>query len=173
MITISDNDSTTKLWDQLGGGRALASYLASIGATDIKPYDGPFWGTSTASARSLAVVLARAAFGNLLGAEHRALFLSLLQGVIPSQRWGISAGAEVDAATVPVVGIKDGWYPAEVGWRVNSLGFIVDGSGQPFYTIAVLTNRQPSWEYGIRTIEGAAQQINSLLLESGWPTVRP
>ena len=173
MITLSDNDSTTELWDQLGGGRGLGSYLASIGATEIKPHDGPSWGTSTASARSLAVVLSRAAFGNLLNAEHRVLFLSLLQNVTPSQRWGISAGAEVDAATVPVVGIKDGWYPADAGWRVNSVGFVVGAGDQPFYTITVLTNYQPSWEYGIRTIEGAAEEVNSVLLGSDRPNVAP
>ena len=27
MITLSDNDSATKLWEQIGGGRGLSSYL--------------------------------------------------------------------------------------------------------------------------------------------------
>jgi beta-lactamase class A len=88
MITLSDNDSATALWDQMGGGRSLSAYLASIGATGITPYDGPFWGTSTASATSLATVLTRAVFGDLLGTEHRTLFL-LSSKVSPP----VSAGA--------------------------------------------------------------------------------
>jgi beta-lactamase class A len=162
MITLSDNDSATALWDQIGGGRGLAAYLSSIGATGIRPYDGPFWGTTTASATSLAVILARAAFGDLLNAEHRSLFLNLLQKVTPSQRWGVSAGAEGEAGTGATVGIKDGWFPADAGWRVNSLGFVFDA--RRAYTLAVLSNAQPSWEYGIETIEGVAAEVNSVLL---------
>ena len=165
MITLSDNDSTTELWDQIGGGRGLSGYLASIGATGIRPYDGPFWGTSMASANALATVLARAAFGDLLNREHRALFLNLLQKVTPDQRWGVSAGAEGDGLG-GIVGIKDGWYPAEAGWRVNSTGFVVSTNAQRLYTLAVLTNGQPSWDYGIETIEGTAGPINRLLLGS-------
>ncbi len=81
MITLSDNDSATRLWDQIQGGPGLANYLSSIGETGVRPYDGPFWGTSTASPTSLATILARAAFGDLLNKDNRALFLNLLEQV--------------------------------------------------------------------------------------------
>jgi hypothetical protein len=161
MITLSDNDSTTKLWDQLGGGRAVAGYLFTIGATGITPYDGPFWGTSTASASSLALIVSRAAFGDLLNAQHRALFLDLLQKVTPSQRWGITAGTESGNSASGIVGLKNGWYPADEGWRINSIGFVVSRDAQQYYSIAVLTNRQPSRMYGIDTIEGAAELVSA------------
>jgi hypothetical protein len=173
MITISDNDSATKLWDQLGGGRGLANYVASVGEAGIKPYDGPFWGTSTASPSSLAKVLARAVFGDLLDSNHRMLFLNLLEKVTPSQRWGITAGLEGEGGVTARIGLKDGWYPAEAGWRVNSVGFVVGTDGQRFYTMAVLTNGQPSWQYGIATIEGVALQVNSTLLDAMQPLIRP
>ncbi|MBI4301262.1 MAG: hypothetical protein HY664_01485 [Chloroflexi bacterium] len=164
MITLSDNDSATKLWDQLRGGRGLAQYLASIGATGFSPYEGPFWGTSRASANSLAILLARAAFGDLLNNEHRALFLTLLQRVTPSQRWGVSAGAQEEGSAGELVGLKNGWYPAETGWRVNSVGFVVSPDDRHYFTIAVLSNAQPSQDYGIATIEGVAERVHSALL---------
>jgi hypothetical protein len=164
MITLSDNDSTTRLWEQLGGGRALAGYLSTIGATGIKPYDGPYWGTSTASANSLALIVARAAFGDLLSTEHRALLLELLQKVTPSQRWGVSAGVEDDEEAEGIVGLKDGWYEAEEGWRVNSIGFVVRNDGQRYYAIAVLTNGQPSRAYGVTTIERVSVAVSESLL---------
>jgi beta-lactamase class A len=173
MITISDNDSATRLWNEIGGGRGLANYIAAIGETGVRPYDGPFWGTSTASPVSLAVILARAVFGDLLNENHRVLLLNLMAKVTASQRWGISAGLEGEGGSRSFVGIKDGWYPAEAGWRVNSIGFVVGPEGRPFYTTAVLTNGQPSFSYGISTIEGAARQINAALLDVKAPVVRP
>lgn len=161
MITISDNDSATKLWDQIGGGGGLRNYLAAVDAQGIRPYIGPFWGTSTASANGLATILARAVFGDLLNKEHRALFLSLIENVVPAQRWGISAGAEGEGTHGDLVGIKNGWYLDDPGWRVNSVGFVVSRDGRLSYAIAVLTNRQPTWPYGIATIEGVAEQVRA------------
>ena len=163
MITLSDNDSATRLWDQIGGGPGLANYPASIGATGISPYDGPYWGTSTASANSLATVVARAAFGDLQNSEHRKLFLNLLESVTPSQRWGISAAAEGEGGSGDLVGLKNGWYPADAGWRVNSVGFVVSNDGLRYYTIAILTNSQANWDYGIATIEGVAERVHSAI----------
>lgn len=160
MITISDNDSATKLWDQIGGGKGLTNYLASIAASGIRPYDGPYWGTSTASALGLAAVLTRAVFGDILNAEHRALLISLMENVISNQWWGVTAGTE---GTSDVVGVKNGWYPDAAGWRVNSLGFVVSSGAQNYYTIAVLTNRQASLRHGIDTIEGVARRVRSSL----------
>jgi hypothetical protein len=165
MITLSDNDSASRLWDQIQGGPGLANYVARIGETGVRPYDGEFWGTSTASPSSLARILARAAFGDLLNTDHRALFLKLLEQVTPSQRWGVTAGLEGEGGRVALVGIKNGWYQADAGWRVNSIAYVVRSDGQRFYTLVVLTNAQPSWAYGVSTIENAAEQVNAALLE--------
>jgi hypothetical protein len=42
---------------------------------------------------------------------------------------------------------------------VNSLGFVVSADGREYYTIAVLTNLQPTWDIGIATIEGVAERV--------------
>ncbi|MBI2862173.1 MAG: hypothetical protein HYX89_05075 [Chloroflexi bacterium] len=164
MITESDNDSATKLWNQVGGGPAINNYLRRIGVSGIAPYNGPYWGTSIASARSISLVFAKLAFGDILDEPSRKLALTLLQRVIPSQRWGVSSAAEGQASHRDAVGLKDGWYPDDAGWRVNSAGFIVPSSGdEPSYTIAVMTNRQPTWNYGKATIGEVASRIHAAL----------
>jgi hypothetical protein len=164
MITESDNDSTTQIWNAIGGGRSVKSYLTRIGVTGIEPYIGPYWGTTTASARATALVLAKLAFGDILDQPSRAFALDLLRRVVPSQRWGVSAGAEGAGSRRDIVALKNGWYPAEEGWRVNSAGVItpMDTNESP-YAIAVMTNRQPSWAYGIATIEGTASRLRAAL----------
>jgi hypothetical protein len=87
-----------------------------------------------------------------------------LQKVTPGQRWGITAGTESGERANAAVGLKNGWYPADSGWRINSIGFIVSRDAQQYYSIAVLTNDQPSRSYGIDTIEGVAREIRASLL---------
>jgi hypothetical protein len=53
------------------------------------------------------------------------------------------------------------------------VGFVVSADRRTYYTIAVLTNGQPSWQYGIGTIEGVAQQVNGLLLSGSHPSLQP
>jgi hypothetical protein len=158
MITESNNDATDALWTDLGGGPGVAACLDSLGVGGITPYNGPYWGTSTASARGMATLIARLAYGDIVNAEHRAAALVMLTSVIPGQRWGVPAGA--DASGEEIVGVKDGWYPDEDGWRVNSIGFISPlASGQEPYAIAVMTNQQATEEYVIETIEGLAEPV--------------
>jgi hypothetical protein len=158
MITQSNNDATDALWSDLGGGPGVAACLERLGVGGITPYNGPYWGTSTASAKGIATLMARLAYGDIVNAEHRAAALGMLVSVIPSQRWGVPAGA--DSSGDEIVGVKDGWYPDDDGWRVNSVGFISPLTfGATPYAIAVMTNRQSTQEYGIATIEGLAEPV--------------
>src|SRR5260370_35652141 len=78
--------------------------------------------------------------------------------VMSSPRWGVPAGA----ATSVKVGVKNGWlpYPVSNNWEINSIGFFK--TAKPFrdYEIAMLTYNNPTMQYGIDTIEGAAQVIH-------------
>jgi beta-lactamase class A len=162
MITYSDNDATDALWYDLGGGPGITTCLQSIGATGITPYMGDYWGTSTASARGIATLMSRIAYGSVVNDVHRAVALEMLTNVIPEQRWGIPAGA--DGTGEEIVGVKDGWYPDDDGWRVNSVGFISPRTpGEQPYAIAVMTNNQATQEYGIETIEGLAAPVYDAL----------
>jgi hypothetical protein len=136
----------------------MTECLAKAGAEGIVPYDGPYWGTSTATAAGMAALMARVTYGDTVNALHRAAALTMLASVVEGQRWGIAAGA--DDATNEIVGIKDGWYPDDDGWRVNSVGYISPLTpGDAPYAIAVLTNYQETQEYGIATIEGVAEPV--------------
>lgn len=159
MITESDNDATSELWERVGRGQAVASYVRGIGAQGFTPDPETSWGVSFVSARAMATVLGRLIAGDILDDASRALALRLLESVIPEQRWGVTAAT----ADGDRVGVKDGWYPGEEGWRVNSAGVVRPNVG-PGYAIAVMTDGRASWQEGIDTIQGIAGPINAALL---------
>src|SRR5439155_296508 len=66
MVTESDNDATSQLWERIGRGQAVSSYLRSVGVSGFTPDPGTSWGASFASARAMAAVL-----GALLPASLR------------------------------------------------------------------------------------------------------
>jgi len=158
MITESDNDATSELWERIGRGSAVSSYLRVIGVAGFTPDAGTAWGASFVSARALASVLGKLLGGDILDAPSRALALRLLDGVVAEQRWGATAGTASDDA----VGVKDGWYPGEEGWRVNSVALVRPRSGAAYAT-AIVTGGRASWREGIETIEGIAAPINAAL----------
>jgi hypothetical protein len=163
MITESDNDATSELWERIGRGPAVASYLRAVGVEGITPDGGTSWGVSFASARGMALLLGKLAGGALLDAPSRALAMRMLESVVPAQRWGITAGTVSDAGDR--VGVKNGWYPGNEGWRVNSVGIVTPSTGVP-YAIAIVTDLRPSWDEGIETIEGIAALLNAGLRTS-------
>lgn len=161
MITFSDNDSATLLWQQLGSEAGIGEWLERRGIGGVTPAAGDEWGATTANAAALAVLMGRMYAGDLVDPEHRDLLLEMLSEVIEGQRWGVSAGAaEAGAGYV----LKNGWFPEESGWQVVSVGVVIPEDPANAYAIAVLTDRQPSWEYGIETIEAVASAAAAALL---------
>jgi len=163
MILYSDNGTADTLWSEVGGAPAIRAYLDSIGVAGIKPDDFGTWGESLASPEAVALLYARLIEGDLLDERTRDTALDLLSHVDPSQRWGVTAGLPDELAASWIVGVKDGWYPAETGWWVNSAGLFLPGDGTPGYTIAIMTDAQPGLEYGIETIETIARLIHTRL----------
>ncbi|HEX6061517.1 MAG TPA: serine hydrolase [Candidatus Limnocylindria bacterium] len=157
MITESDNDATSELWERIGRGQAVAAYLRAVGVGGITPDGGTSWGVTFASARGMAIVLGKLASGALLDAAGSALAVYMLESVIPAQRWGMTAGTAADSGDR--VGVKNGWYPGSEGWRVNSVGIVMPRDGSP-YAVAIVTDSRPSWDEGIATIEGIAKLLN-------------
>lgn len=156
MITESDNDATSQLWEHIGRGQAVASYLRSIAVTGFTADPGTSWGVSFVSARAMATVLGKLLDGQILDATTRALALRLLDSVIAEQRWGVTAGAD----TGDRVGLKNGWYPGDEGWRVNSVGIVRPANASP-YSIAIVTDERVSFAEGVATIEGIARAVNA------------
>jgi beta-lactamase class A len=161
MITVSDNDAATALWYDLGGGGTVEATLRAMGLVATEPGPDGEWGESRSTPKEVALLLAKLANGEILDPPSRNLALDLMSQVAPDQTWGVTAGVLTDSLQQPLIAIKNGWYPAPDGWWVDSAGLILPGNDQPAYTIAVLTQQQPSLEYGAATIEGVAMQINA------------
>lgn len=167
MISLSDNDAADRLWSTVGGADGVRAYLQSIDVADIEPDVDGYWGSSTATPRAMALLLAKLIQGNALDPDGQVAALSLMSSIEAlDQRWGVTSGLPVDLPDGARVGLKDGWYWDDHGWWVNSVGYVVPSDGAP-YSLAILTNDQPSFEYGLETVETVARLIHQEL--SGMP----
>jgi beta-lactamase class A len=148
MIEVSDNDAANQLWSIAGGADAIGPFDEEIGMGQTTPnvnaHFGLTWTTAPDQIKLLRQVMLP---GGLLDPSARRYEYEVMLHVTPSQRWGVSAGVP-DNATVA---LKNGWLPVRDGWQVNSIGSVV-GNGR-HYLIAVLTDDDPTWDYGISTIE--------------------
>jgi hypothetical protein len=155
MIHVSSNAAASDLWREVGAGAAVAAFNRSIPMPNTTMGPDGLWGlTLTTGLDQVALVRTLDASNPVLMDAYRSVGLGLMEGVIPSQRWGISAGVPPGVT----VAIKNGWLPLTgSGWITNSIG-IVEGQGR-HYVIAVLTEDNPSESYGITTIEGLASRV--------------
>ena len=78
----------------------------------------------------------------------------LLQSVVPRQSWGIPSVGRPRGFSVF---FKGGWRGTSLGKLVHQASFLRDGRTR--FSLAVLTDGNPSTSYGIRTIEGVARRI--------------
>jgi len=155
MITRSDNDAASELWDDVGR-RYLQHFLNLAGMTRTYLGPGPYWGLTRITAYDETLLLHLLLTKNtVLGTSSRDYELSLMARVIPSRRGGVPAGAP----TRLTAHVKNGWLPlAPYGWRINSIGgFTGRGGG---YSIVVLTQDNPTMGYGIATVETIARVVN-------------
>ena len=158
MIERSDNNAATDLWRAAGGAPGVRSFNAAAGLTRTSPsacvvcagFPWPGWGlTTTTPADQISLLRQLARPGPLLSDADRRYVLGLMEDVIPSQRWGITAGVSPQAT----VALKDGWLPLDAArkdWQVNSVGW-VSGGGRD-YLIAVFSTGNPTRQYGVKTI---------------------
>ncbi len=152
MIQVSANEPATALITQIGGAAELNRYLRSIGL-EATTMHRDSWGYSTTTPEDMARLMAMLANCSILNAELCRYALDVLRGVVPDQRWGITAGAPDGAA----VAIKNGWSPERDGWTINSVGYVSGGRAR--YTIAVYTTANASRERGIEAIEAIAREV--------------
>ena len=155
MITASDNAAASALWDELGRNY-LQHFLNLAGMKETVLGPGGYWGLTGITAHDEVLLLRLLMKKNrVLDLPSRRYALSLMAKVIPSQRWGVPAGAPARLT----VHVKNGWLPLKThGWRVNSIGCFTGRRGG--YRIVVLTQDNPTMAYGIQTIEGIARAVN-------------
>ena len=168
MITESDNDAASALWAEVGHAR-LRYFLGRAAMTETELGPGGYWGLTLITAHDESLLLNLLMYPNtVLDAASRAFALKLMARVIPAQRWGVPAGAPADLT----VHVKNGWLPlATHGWRIHSIGcFTGHHRG---YSIVVLTEDNPTMQYGINTIQAAAEVIHRQLNPAGTATIAP
>ena len=155
MITRSDNAAASALWAELGH-RYLQHFLNLAGMTHTILGPGGVWGLTQITAPDEILLLRLLLKPNaVLSPNSRSYALRLMAQVIPSQRWGVPAGAP----TSLTAHVKNGWLPrATHGWRIHSIGCFTGRGGG--YSIVVLTQDNPSMDYGIDTIEAIARAVN-------------
>jgi beta-lactamase class A len=155
MITESDNDAASDLWDDVGRAD-LQRFLDLARMTQTHLGPGGYWGLTQITAYDEVLLLRLLLDRNsVLDTRSCDYVLDLMTQVIPGQRWGVPVGAP----TSLTVHVKNGWLPlATHGWRIHSIGaFTGHGGG---YSIVVLTQDNPTMTYGIDTIEAIAKAIN-------------
>ena len=153
MIRESANAPASAFWSELGAAR-ITRFQQAAGMTNTTPPGDGTWGRTTTTALDRIAMMRRVAFSSpLLTDEQRAYILSLMESVVPSQRWGATGGVPDGAA----VALKNGF----VGQQINTMGW-VRGHGRD-YLIAVLTDGNPSWAYGIETANTVSAMVWSTL----------
>ncbi len=165
MITESDNNAATALWDQ-DGTKNLTYFLQAAGMHNTQL--NPSWGLTRITAQDETKLLRNILLrpNTVLDTHAQTYELKLMGQVIPSQRWGVSASTPL-AFTLH---IKNGWAPlpfVSSPWYVNSTGAFTTTNAARDYTIVVLTSGNADETTGVTTIEDVAGPINRALAGAG------
>jgi hypothetical protein len=164
MIEASDNDDATSLWDTINGASGISQYNTLAGLTQTTPNTQGFWGeTLTSAADQIKILRQLAQPSKLLTPAAQAYQLGLMENVDLDENWGVSGGVPQGVT----VALKNGWVPltSNTDWEVNSIGWIKGDSRD--YLLAVLTDNDPSEQYGINTINKFAADVYANLGPAG------
>lgn len=160
MIRYSDNAATTAIVNNyLGGVNGLYGLFHAEGMNDT--YTTPNgWGTTSTTPVDQVKLLNDLYLdqnSGYLNQQSRDYVHYQMSHVSYGQDWGISAGTPRGSFY-----IKNGWIPMNYG-RVNSIGFIPASDNRHGYAIAVYTDANPSFQYGIDTIQALALATKRIL----------
>jgi hypothetical protein len=149
MIQISDNGSADVAYGWVGDAGLLA-LAHRAGMRDLTV--GGHWGAVYFSAADQARLFLR--IDKLVPRRSRAYARRLLSSIVSYQRWGFSRFSA-----------RRGWRTFfKGGWRQTGLGALVHEAalferGGRRFSLAVLTDGNPSHEYGTETLRGVARRV--------------
>lgn len=166
MITSSDNLAATNLWARSGKASGVGGIINRIGlgGSHINVVDGD-WGGMTATAMDAALLLAEVSDGRVISEASRSYALMLLEEIREDQSWGVSAGLLSHGRFGDHIALKNGWWfdVESLDWIVHSVAAVIDANNNSRYTVAIMSDSQPTYDYGITTIEDVARAIHSSL----------
>lgn len=150
MIQASDNNAATAAYGWVGDSGILGVGKLAHMTDLIVP--GGHWGNVQFSAADQAKLFVR--IDDLVPRRSRSYARHLLSSIVSYQRWGFSKFS-----------LRRGWNTFfKGGWRTTGLGALVheaalfERKGRRF-SLVVLTDGNPSHEYGTETLRGVAQRI--------------
>lgn len=149
MITASSNEAADSIYVRLGDAPLTqVARLAGMRRFQVAGY----WANARFSAADQARFFG--ALDRLVPRASRAYARRLLSSIAPWQRWGFSRFSLAHGFRTF---FKGGWRPTETGRLVHEAALFERG---PFrISMAVLTDGNPSHEYGTETLRGVASRI--------------
>jgi hypothetical protein len=146
MIEVSDNDAATRCWEIVGDSRlyalAHAAHMTDFSIVGI-------WANAMISAADQARYFFE--MDSLIPHEFVGYARYLLSHIVSYESWGIPAVARPRGYQVF---FKGGWIPPYLVHQAARL----EGHGKRF-AIAVMTYNDPSFTYGVDTIQGVAATL--------------
>ena len=149
MVTRSDNARASAVYLRVGDA-ALRRLARRARMRDFSV--AYHWGAARFSAADQARFMAR--FDRLTPPRSRDFARRLLSSVVPWQRWGFTgAAARAGFATF----LKGGWRRTDRGRLVHEAALFERADSR--FSLAVLTDGNPSHDYGTATLRGVAARI--------------
>jgi beta-lactamase class A len=158
MITESDNDDAQIVFDTVGQ-TGLERLARRVGMTHFAT--SPIWGETQITAADQTRFFLH--IDSYIPKRHRAYAMSLLAGIVPSERWGIGEVAPRGWRLY----FKGGWGSG-TGLLDHQVVLLVRGCAR--VSIAVLTMHDGSHPYGKETLKGVfARLLHGLPKPHGRP----
>ena len=148
MIVRSDNNAATRVRNITGPGRVYGVAKRSAMTRFVLKTR---WGDTLITAADQARLFAR--IDLLVPKRHRAYARKLLASIIPEQRWGVPRALPQGWR----IFFKGGWRPLAGRNLVNQSALIEKGDRR--VSLAVLTDENPTHEYGTETLRGVARRV--------------
>jgi Beta-lactamase enzyme family len=148
MITRSDNATASAIYGMVGD-TGLNKLARAAHMSDFEP--NPIWGASVITAADQAPFMYR--LRRYIPGRHRRYAFHLLSHIVSYQRWGVPPakprGWEVF--------FKGGFIPSGGGWRIHQVALLRRDDRR--LALAVLSEGNPSLEYGGKTIQGVTARL--------------
>jgi zinc D-Ala-D-Ala dipeptidase len=149
MIAVSSNDAADTIYHRVGDA-ALYRLAKQVGMRSFSI--AGYWANAHFSAEDQARLFNRV--DRLIPRRARAYARGLLSSIVSYQRWGFSSFARAAGFTTF---FKGGWRGTGLGQLVHEAALFERGSTR--VSMAVLTDGNPSHEYGTETLRGVAQRV--------------
>lgn len=149
MITVSDNDRASAVHGRVGDA-GLTAVAARAGMKTFSP--AGYWSGASFSALDQARFFR--VFDRLVPSRSRGYARGLLSSIVAYQRWGFS---RYSLAKGFDTFFKGGWLGTSRGSLVHEAAVFERGPLR--VSMAVLSDANPSHDYGTETLRGVAQRI--------------